>query len=401
MNTKQTKKYAQVFIAIVAVLLAFSSPAAADYSGDHPLAIYDHDTINGGLVYETITDGSGYWQLDAIGSDTYSQDITIDIPAGATVKLARLYNTYCWSKSDYGDANVPGDPAEADLTFNGVKVTCQNPAAPIPNPINYGNGVVHYWDTKNLSKYGGMYDYPSGEFAWDVTDMVTGSGTYTATITNADSSPTPSEYFCTFGFGLLVVYQKPSAPEIEYWIAEGCDILIARTFETPEDATTSATFVGSIDLSNVKSADLTAVTTCSDGGLLDPPTNMMYFNGVEIGPATALGSNHYGVNHFDVTSLLSSTQNVVEFQDRDDGHYVHNAFLVVEYGEGICGDVDGDHAPTFTDARIVACMALGGCTEYPDWPADVDCDHAPTFTDARIVACMALGGCTEYTCCSS
>ncbi|MFZ2071431.1 MAG: S8 family serine peptidase [Halobacteriota archaeon] len=64
----------------------------------------------------------------------------------------------------------------------------------------------------------------------------------------------------------------------------------------------------------------------------------------------------------------------------------------------ICGDLDGDHAPTFTDARIVACKALGRCPEYPDWHADVDGDHATTFTDARIVACKALGECSEYTC---
>ena len=323
----------------MAVLLAFSSPAAADYSGDKPLTIYDHATINGGLVYETITDGSGYKNLNAILSETQSQDITIRIPAGATVKMAMLYNTYCWSKPDFADAHNPGAPAEADLTFSNASTTRTKSCVHgfydedfdlVPNPIYYGTDAVQYWDTKNLSKYGGMWDFPSGEFAWDVTDMVTGSGTYTATIKNADSTPTPGERFVTFGFGLLVIYEDASSSKIEYWIAEGCDILIARTWETPENATTSATFAGSIDLSNVSIGDLTAVTTCADGGLMDPPKNMMYFNGEEIGPALADGICHYGVNVFDVTSLLNATQNVVEFQDRDDDHYVHNAFLVLE-----------------------------------------------------------------------
>ena len=336
---KQTKKYALPFVVVIAVLLAFSSPAAADYSGDHPLTIYDHATINGGLIYETILDGSGYKNLNAILSETQSQDITIHIPEGATVKTARLYNTYCWSKPDFANNYNPGAPAEAVLTFSdGITTqirTCQHSYADwteAQNPIIYDTGVIHYWDTKNLSKYGGMWDFPSGEFAWDVTDMVTGSGTYTATITNADSTPTPGERFVTFGFGLLVIYEDPSGPEIKYWVTEGCDILMARTWETPENATTSATFVGSINVSNVKSADLTAVTTCADGGLMDPPTNMMYFNGEEIGPATAAGICHYGVNHFDVRTLLRSDDNVVEFQDRNDDHYVHNAFLVLEAG---------------------------------------------------------------------
>ena len=412
MNTKQTKKYAQLFIAIVAVLLAFSSPAVADYSGDHPLTIYEHDTINGGLVFETITDGSGYTQLytapPGLPLNSMTQDITINIPAGATVKLARLYNTYCWSVADNGADDVPGAPAEADLTFdNGTTEqtrTCKHGYVDwteAPNPIYFGTGVVHYWDTKNLSKYGGMYDYPSGEFAWDVTDMVTGSGTYTATIKNNDSSPTPSEYFSTFGFGLLVVYEKPGSPEIEYWIAEGCDILIARTFETPENATTSVTVVGSIDLSNVSIADLTAVTTCSDGGLMDPPTNMMYFNGEEIGPSTADGDQHYGVNYFDVTAKLKSTQNVVEFQDRDDDHYVHNAFLVVEYKEaGICGDVNKDGFVNVLDATKVKNRA--GNPSYPlddEWAADVNCDTFINVLDATKVKNRAGNPSYPLNCC--
>ena len=45
------------------MVFSLAAPAAADYSGDHPLIIYDHDTINGGLVYDTVTDGSKYMSL--------------------------------------------------------------------------------------------------------------------------------------------------------------------------------------------------------------------------------------------------------------------------------------------------------------------------------------------------
>ena len=398
-NATQTraKKYALPLVVVTAVLLAFCSPAVADYSGDRPLTIYDHDTINGGLVFETITDGSGYTNLAAMPElpwvplPSLTQEITITIPEGATVKMARLYNTYCWSKSDDGDADVPGAPAEADMTFdNGTTTqtkTCKHGYVnwtEAPNPIYFGIDVVHYWDTKNLTKYGGVYDYPSGEFAWDVTDMVTGSGTYTATITNNDSTPTLNEYFSTFGFGLLVVYEHPDSPEIEYWIAEGCDALMARNFETPENATTSATFGG---VNKVGIANLTTVLTCSQGGLLDPPENMIYFNGVEIGPSTAEGDMHYGVNYFDVTSLLRPDENVVEFQDRDDCEYVHNAFLVVEYEEaGICGDVDDDGYITVFDAKQVWRVAgevIPPSALANEWAADVDCDGYITVYDAK------------------
>jgi len=350
MNMKQTKKYVLPLVVIMSVLLAFSSPATADYSGDHPLTIYDHDTINGRLVYETVTDGSKYKCLYPQQGDSRHpfvflyQDLTVNIPEGATVKMARLYNTYCWScwgADDY--AACP--PAQARLTLTdtsthetwstGDLTHSYTPANrdECPNPIVYLDpvfgDVVHYWDTKSQNYSSKIFDFPSGTFAWDVTGLVTHSGTYNASIRDSRAQGrVGDERFVTFGFGLLVVYEEPSSPLIKYWIAEGCDTLMARNpFETPESATTSATFGSIYDATK---ADLTTVLTCSDTGTLIPPWNMIYFNGVEIGPSTALGTKHYGVNYFDVTSLLSPGENVVEFQDRGDCEYVHNAFLVVE-----------------------------------------------------------------------
>lgn len=327
------------------VAAALAAPAVADYSGDHSLKTYERGMVDGGLVYEAVTDGSGYTGLYAIDSATYSQDIAISIPEGATVKTARLYNYYTWSKSDYGDKYTPGDPAEATLTFNGATVTCQNPPknappATFPHKIHYGGtGVVQYWDSKGQGYFPPgetKYDFPSGTFAWDVTDFVTGSGTYyTATITNADSTPTSGEYFNTFGFGLLVVYENadPKKPNTQYWITEGCDYLMARTYETPEDATTSAWFHRHVFLDKALGAKLTTVLTASDGGNLPTPENMVYFNGEEIGPSTAADNKAIGVNEFDVTEGLIHANNIAEFQDRDDCEVACNAFFVVEYEE--------------------------------------------------------------------
>ena len=333
----KTKKVG-IALAVLMVAAALAAPAIADYSGDHSLTTYEHGMVyDGGLVYEAVTDGCGYTLLYASGSATYSQDITIDIPAGKTVKTARIYNYYTWSTSGPYNASVPGDPAEAVLTFNETSVTCQNPT-PITNTIDYGNGVIQYWDSKGQSydpaivgSYAKKYDFPKGTFAWDVTDLVTGSGTYTATITNADSSPEAGEKFCTYGFGLLVVYENANPeekPDTEYWIAEGCDELMARKYETPESATTSATF--DKELKGAKKATLTTVLTTSDGGLLDPPENVVYFNGKEIGPSTAAGTRHIGVNEFDVKL---KQQNIAEFQDRDDYEVVCNAFLLSKRAE--------------------------------------------------------------------
>ena len=326
-----TKKYALAFIAIAALLLALSTPAAADYSGDHPLKLVKWGWVDGGVIYETVTDGSGYTQLDAINSATYSQNITINIPAGATVKLARAYNYYSWSKPDYANYSNPGLPAEADFAFNGASVTCQNPSediSEIPNPIHYGNGIVQYWDSKGQGYSSTKYDCPSGTFAADVTKLVTGSGTYTAIIKNNDSSPTTGEYFNTAGFGLLVVYEnaKPKIPTTKYWITEGCDMLMSRTYETPENATTKAVFRGWAIPRRAIDANMKTVVLYSDTG-----ENMVYFNRKEVGQSTAVSSEAIGVNDFDVLDKLRRVRNVARFQDRDDYETVTNAFLVIDY----------------------------------------------------------------------
>jgi hypothetical protein len=379
MNTKQI---ALPLIVVIAVLLAFSSPAAADYSGDHPLTTYEHGFVDGGgLIYETVTDNTTYTVLNTTivpPLESMTQNIAITIPAGATVKTARLYNYVTWGKSDFGDKYKIGMPAEADLTFNGATVTCQNPltgvcagySPPIacrdalPNPINYSNGAIQYWDTKGPNYTCGIkYDYPSGTFAWDVTDLVTGSGTYVATVANNDSTPTPNEYFATFGFGLLVVYEDCCGQEIEYWIDEGCDVLLntSKYGVSEPIATTNAPFSGCIgDVGDVVAAELTIVTMAPDKGNWSnwpASMNMNYFNGLttadEIGPsvidtsitnskfrARTIGSSTlagmwHGYNEY-VLPRLQPSNNILYLQDRDlgtgrgDNTAVSNAFLVLE-----------------------------------------------------------------------
>ena len=349
MKAKAKIKQLKFGIAAIVCIIAISAmavPASANYAGDHPLTVYEHGAIEGGLVYETVTDGTAYWKIPCT---VYPQDpdygltqtITISIPDCAVVKTARLYNYYTWSTSDNDTTSVPGDPAEAELTFNGVTVTCQNPAQ-ITNPIDYGNGVMQYWDTKSQEYVSKTYDYPSGTFAWDVTDLVTGSGTYIAEIENADSTPTgmrpgkdydPYKYrerFVTYGFGLLVVYEMDEGPEVEYWVSEGCDVLYGYyDGVTPEMATTQAVFADpEFEVEVIASADLTTVVSASNYGIYD--MNMVLFNDVAVGASTAASYKAIGVNSFGVLDLLSEEQNVCKIQDRGDYETARNAFLVVE-----------------------------------------------------------------------
>lgn len=334
--------------ATMGALMLFNLLAAADYSGDHPLTHYERGGTYGDLVYVTVEDGSAYLTLDSMDLNTMEQDLTIDIPPGATIKTARLYNYYTWSTPDHRDVmDGIGIPAEAKMMFNGEEVICQYHSEDrdlIPNPIDYGNGVVQYWDTKGQDYSSTAYDGPSGTFAWDVTDLIDGSGTYTARITNEDSTPTPCEGICnygneaftTYGFGLLVVYDiEPVGPQPthrKYWIMEGAEILSATYTETPESATTSASFHANVpNINGIESATLKTVVVSCDKGGLTPPGNMVSFNGMEIGPATAHDRYSIGVDDDSVGGLIKKTGNMVEIQDRGDYMVASNAFLVVEY----------------------------------------------------------------------
>ena len=316
--------------------------AVADYSADQPFTQYQRGMTYGDLVYVTAPpDGSAYTTLDSITPNTMSQDLVIDIPDGATIITARLYNYITWSTSDYRDTGQPGDPAEAKITFNGAEVICQNPAT-FTNTIDYGNGAVQYWDTKGQS-YGGPYDYPSGTFAWDVTEFFV-DGTNTATITNADSSPTPSgnplgnESITTYGFGLLVVYDiEPVGPHPEkshYWILEGADILKGDGwFEQPADCITSGFFGGGVPQFNKPDNSFSAELTTVVVSVNTEEWASVSLNDNFLGYCSNVGDESIAVDTFDVCPVweLQKTGNFVEIQDSGDYTVPSNAFLVVNY----------------------------------------------------------------------
>ena len=338
MNTKQ------LLAGIVGALMLLCMSAVADYSADQPFTQYQRGMTYGDLVYVAAPPGgSAYVTLDSIALNTMSQDLVIDIPDGATIITARLYNYYTWSTSDYRDTGEPGDPAEANITFNGEKVTCKNPVT-FTNTIDYGNGVVQYWDTKGQGYWDSTYDYPSGTFAWDVTDIFV-DGLNNATITNADSSPTSSggdplgnEAFTTYGFGLLVVYDiEPVGPHPEkshYWILEGADILYGnKWWEYPDDCIAGGFFGGGVPQfnkpDNTRSAELTTVVVSVN----TENWASVSLNNNFLGYCSNVGDESIAVDTFDVCPIweLQKTGNFVEIQDSGDYSVPSNAFLVVNY----------------------------------------------------------------------
>ena len=208
------------------------------YTGDKPLETYAHDTVKGDIIYEY---GDSKYSGKVFSDGTYTVHHNLKLPADATVKLARLYNYWTWSAT-----RTTGVYPSMNLQFQGTSLT--------PD--------AEYSDQKG---WGSVYDYPSGTWAYDVTDLIKGSGNYTTVVTNANSDT--GNFVCFDGIGLLVVYEDATGNETEYWINEGCDMVSTMSTSgglTPEEATVKIPFNGSINLSNVDSAKL--LTVVQSGG---------------------------------------------------------------------------------------------------------------------------------------
>jgi hypothetical protein len=76
-----------VLMSILALTLAVVTPVCADYTADHPLTTYAHEKIYGDLIY---TIGDSEYMGEISPGDTYTVSFDLDIPDGATVKIARL-----------------------------------------------------------------------------------------------------------------------------------------------------------------------------------------------------------------------------------------------------------------------------------------------------------------------
>ncbi|MDI9395109.1 MAG: DUF3344 domain-containing protein [Euryarchaeota archaeon] len=282
------------------------------YVGDKPLETYAHGRVKGGLIYDY---GNSTYSNKVFNGDRYSVGHTLSLPEGASVKYARLYNFWTWSATV-----TTGVQPSMSLQFEGESLTPE----------------AEYSDQKG---WGSQYDYPTGTWAYNVTGLVSGSGSYTTMVTNthADSG----NFVCLDGIGLLVVYEDASGKEIEYWVNEGCDMVSTMGTSgglTPEEAAVDIPFTGgSIDLNNVDEAHLW--TTVQSGGHtgISLEFNEMKFPGVydstpysdlDIDEARPVGAYLMAENN--------KARIVPPAITNENGDYLvpSNAILVVSYKDG-------------------------------------------------------------------
>ena len=268
---------------------------------------------------------------------------TADIPDGAAINMARLYVYYCWR-----DNVVFGYP-DLGMELNGN---------PVSEDVNYTD-----WKGFGLRTY-----YGYGTIAYDVTNLVTGDGVYTAEITGSEWVPYQWKKGAVSGMALLIAYTDtcdPYDPYIEYYVDEGCDRLAnyywywndkaAKDYKrwhyyvAPESATTTASFpcIDNPPEEIVKATLFTATIDGVDYNYGTPGKETVSFNGNywvgawSNGYPSAYKSGLYYPIGFDsrvVTDELqdnpSGEPEMANFQERyttnKNGFTATNAILIVE-----------------------------------------------------------------------
>ncbi|MDN7024056.1 DUF3344 domain-containing protein [Methanoculleus sp. FWC-SCC1] len=284
--------------------------AASDtqgYSGG-ALTLYRTGTLSGGFLF---VNASGYSGLLAPG-DAKEYTLPVEVPAGTTVEAARLYLYSTWSH----DAR----------TRNGVE----------PKIFLSVNGKQTKADATYTDRKGtGAYDYLIGTGCYDLAKVVTASGDLRITVRNDGSGDAE---FALYGAALAVVYRDAGAPEITYWLYEGCDALLASPEfgTTTETATTSISVPGEIDAAQADGARLYVVATAASG--TDADENRIAFNDWEWFNLLGGGSSAISIADLAVQPYLSGRDNRVEIQSYmagAKGDYLEsrNVFLILGQGD--------------------------------------------------------------------
>ncbi len=344
------------------------------FMGVDSLELFEHDEeMYGGITYNV--SGTKDWKFEPGENQTRMHHI--DIPAGMEVKKARLYMYWY----DYFYNTPPGCLANLSVNFSGT--TFIVPDAAYTDQKGFGN-----WNT------------PKGAYMYNVTSQVTGTGNYRVIIENID----PTNKTAILGEMLFVVYEDPSQESgnrTQLWMLEGNDLLMAADDThggynygvSPEEATATVVFPGSIDVANVRSATLVSVVTQG----MDPGSNML-FNDEVIktdawdSPTEAYSDSKINVESVNVTATLTASGNNMGFRDTGtSGMQASNAILMVEVTARVSGDVNGDTEVNIQDAVLlfnwVSFPAERGTTYVLEKPenANVNGDMEINIQDAVLL----------------
>ena len=312
---------------LILLLGLLAAPAAATYAGDRPLSTVFHEELRGGYVY---TAGNSTYSGALNPEDRYAVSFDIDLPADAAVRYQRIYVYWSWSKLDQ------------NAIYPALSLTRTDTGEQLAE-------TARHTDSKGFVS---TNDFFSGMDIFATKDLNPGKNSFEVVLKN---NATDNRTFVVQGIGLLAVYESPESPEAIVWVSEGADLLYSSYGITPAMASSRIDFPGTIDRSDLASAELFLVAP--SGGYTReniPVINRLFFNREGTGSMPSFfetilsalfpGSSgkewvnvfdsdetvQIGIDRRDVLPYLRSEGNFALVQDEKDYLVLSNAVLRAE-----------------------------------------------------------------------
>jgi len=233
--------------------------------------------------------------------------IPLTLPSGTNLTMARLY---VYLSKSYGIQTNRGVIPSLQTRFNEMEL----------------DGPTVYIDTDGDGRRN-----VSATYAYNVLPFLKGNGTPTVSLRNLDSS---QAVFSVDDVMLLVGEEDEAGPSIQYWIGEGCDVILSdpRKGILPEDATTSLAFGGTANISGASNASLILISTGIDSQNTTEP-RVKFNNGTWYNAFDTLSAA--GNLRIPVKQYLNGSGNSVSIEStirKMDADYLvnRNAILVIE-----------------------------------------------------------------------
>ncbi len=198
------------------VFLLLIGPAGATYTGDRPLETVFVEDLHGGFWYSV---GNSTYAGSLPAGEPWRVVFTPDLPLGANVRYQRLYVYWTWSR-------LGQEPVYPDLE------------------VRWGDGTVlpltaRYFDHKGFA---GTNDFYTGMDSFSIPSLPEGEPLMVTVTNTAPDNRTVSLY----GAALIVVWEDPASPSRTIWVKEGADLLYSSYGISPEMATSTLVFDGSV-----------------------------------------------------------------------------------------------------------------------------------------------------------
>ncbi|WP_321421177.1 DUF3344 domain-containing protein [uncultured Methanobacterium sp.] len=208
------------------------------------------------------------------GTATFTAS-SLNIPEGATILSARLYQAWTWR-------GYPG----YTLQFNGITLPT----------------TTHYVDGND------------GQDFYDVTACFNQNNDNIAVLTATGG--------CSYGTILIVVYNSSSEPYQKIWVNEGFDILYANSGYGSNHGPGHVYF-NNVNNTNVSSAQLTAILPSGQGD-----GNTITFNGQNLSTTGRTDTTDPACAYFNILTALQNGTNEIEYPE---GPYysIQNAILTL------------------------------------------------------------------------